>query len=299
MRVPDEDWHDLEDIIVECLEDGRLDDGVAAAERALNYAEAEKPGNLAMKAQSLEYLGMLYQRKEDSGTALTFLTRSLAVRSRIPDVSQRDLGNCHLLIGRASLDAGKFDEAELSYQRGVELYGIGTSPVDIDFVKRKDRLCELYVAREKFDKAEALYLETLHAFDKHESDAIHRMRSRDNLGNLYQTIGKFDKAEKLFKQAMKIAREAFGEEDYNYAVAATSLGACHHARKRYAEAEKLYLTALRIKQQVLGLADSQALTELRNLRLLHADMNKPDTAKKFADRVDKVRRLSERRGKPR
>jgi tetratricopeptide (TPR) repeat protein len=290
MRSPREDWNDLEDIIVECIEDGRLDEGIAAAERALDHAEAEEPDNLAMKAQSLEYLGMLHQKKEDHATALTFLTRSLAVRSRIPDASERDLANCHFLIGRVSLDTGRFDEAEASYQRGLELFGIGTSPVDIDFVKRKDRLCELYLAREKFDKAEALYLETLHAFDEHKSDAIHRMRSRDNLGNLYQTIGAFDKAEKLFKQALKIAKQAFGEEDYCYAVAATSLGACHHGRKRYSKAEELYLTALRIKQEILGLGDGKALTELRNLRLLYADMNKPDIAKKFAERVDKIGR---------
>ena len=65
----------------------------------------------------------------------------------------------------------------------------------------------------------------------------------------------------------------------------------HKAQGRYVAAESLYQRSLAIREKALGPDHPDVAASLENMSKLYAAMDKPDDAKKLADRAAEIRAL--------
>jgi CHAT domain-containing protein/tetratricopeptide (TPR) repeat protein len=100
---------------------------------------------------------------------------------------------------------GKLDEAIDEYTSAVNLSGRVHGPGHLDTVPLQEHLADLYLAREKYDKAEYLYKRALDIRQsKLPADHSDLAQSLDALGDFYKRRGQFDQAEPLYLKSLKI-----------------------------------------------------------------------------------------------
>jgi len=109
------------------------------------------------------------------------------------------------------------------------------------------------------------------------------------LGKIYVTLGQYSKAKAPLLHALRVRRQAFGEDHqetgesyFLSAFALSSLG-------EYEKAETYYLEALRIANKLAGPEDPDTLQIMNNLGLHYQRVSKNDEAKRIHELVLKAR----------
>ncbi len=142
---------------------------------------------------------------------------------------------------------------------------------------------------ERFDEAEAGYLEALESFEA-ELGPHHLLvaRTRNNLGNLYQERSRFDDALAQFEAALAIRREALGEDHPDVAQTLQGLANTRGAMGQHDEALALAQRALAIYQRALGEKHVLVAMALSNLASAHIDLRQLEPALDHATRAAEI-----------
>lgn len=101
--------------------------------------------------------------------------------------------------------------------------------------------------------------------------------------------GKTDEAAALAERYVDLARNAFGEDDPEFATAITWLGSLYQSQQRYAEAEPLLKQALVIRETAFGPDHTLVATSLNNLAGLHEAQGRAADAEPLIARANAIR----------
>src|SRR3989441_948410 len=160
---------------------------------------------------------------------------------------------------------GRYSEAERLFIDAIkELEEFG--PGDPRLPASLSSLAELYRARCKYAKAEALYKRALKIREKTLGpDHPEVATSLNNLAVLYHDERKNAEAEPLDKRALAIWEKTLGPDHPQVATSLNNFAVVYHDEGKYAEAEPLYKRALAIWEKAGGMENPEAAAALTKI----------------------------------
>ncbi|HEU0178664.1 MAG TPA: serine/threonine-protein kinase [Blastocatellia bacterium] len=93
----------------------------------------------------------------------------------------------------------------------------------------------------------------------------------DTIGQLYQSIGLYDRAQPLMEEALKLRRQALGNESPDVATSLNHLGEVGRLKGDYARSEPLFREALAMRRKLLGDESKDVAESLHKMGVLLVD----------------------------
>jgi CHAT domain-containing protein/Tfp pilus assembly protein PilF len=249
---------------------GKYDDALALAQRALGIREkALGPDHLDV-AQSLNDLAVLYDQKADYPRAEALYVRALGIREKALGPDHVDVAESLHNLALLCSKAGDYARAESLYVRSLAIYEKALGPDHPGVALALNGLAQVYQFEGDYPRAESLYQRALAIREKalgpdHLSVAI----SVNNLAEVYRARGDDVRVEPLYLRALGIFEKALGPEHVNVAGVVNNLAQLYQAKGDYARAEPLFLRALAIREKVLGPDHPEVALSLVNLAELY------------------------------
>jgi tetratricopeptide (TPR) repeat protein len=269
----DDDPNALNQQINQLIEQGKYQEAISIAERAVEVAKRVRGLEHPETATNLNNLGELYRAMHEYTKAEPLLQEALRIRQKIfgPEhpYTAQSLNN----LAELYKDMGEYGKAEPLYQEALRICQKVLGPENPDTASSLNNLAELYWRMGGYAKAELLFQEALRIRQKIlGSEHPDTATSLNNLAVVYWTMGEYAKAEPLYQEALRICQKVLGPEHPNTATSLDSLAVLYQYMGEYAKAEPLYQEALRIRQKVLGPERPETATSLNNLGELYQAM---------------------------
>ncbi len=277
----------------------KLDEAIAAGERALAATRALRGADHPDLVTALDWLAARYERKENFAAAERARTEILAIETRLKGDSHWKVVNARLaleddkrlasfspehrqrlrLAMRKELDSqqrmreGNYTDALAATKESLEIRKSIFGPKHRTTAITLNTLGAIHFARGEYTLAEPVIREALDikrevCGPEHPSTAT----SMASLGNLYLRMGDYARAEPLLSQAYGIHSKSYGVEDRNTASTMTLLANLYVITKQYQRAAVLYHTALEVNGKLLGPDHASTTTNLTNLGNLYRTM---------------------------
>jgi tetratricopeptide (TPR) repeat protein len=269
----DDDLGSLNQRIYKLFAEGKYQEAIPLAEKAVEIATRVRGPEDPETATSLNNLGELYFNVYQYTKALAVLQEALRIRQKV--LGKEHPYTAFSLNNLAELYQAmtEYAKAETLYQEALRIRQKVLGSEHPDTAETLNNLGTLYQAMCRYREAEPLLQEALQTYSKvsgpeHQDTAM----SLGNLGSLYQAMGQYGKAEPLLQEALRIFRKALGPEHPRTATSLNNLAMLYLAMGAYAKAEPLYQEALRIYEKVLGSEDPNTATALDNLGGLYSRM---------------------------
>jgi tetratricopeptide (TPR) repeat protein len=208
-----EQARDLSDQAISLYDQGRYNEGVLLAERALGIRERVLGPDHLDVAESLNNLAALYRRSTDFARAEALYQRSLAIREKALGPEHPDVAL--VLNNLASLyqDRGNYAPAAPLFQRALTIFEKALGPEHPDVATLLNNLAGLYRDTGDYARGEPLFKRALAIFEKalgpeHPDVAL----TLDNLANLYLDTREYARAKPLSQRALAIREKALGQD---------------------------------------------------------------------------------------
>src|SRR5271166_5612502 len=267
----DEDLGSLNQRIYKLFAEGKYQEAIPLAEKAVEIATRVLSPEDPETATSLNNLGELYSNMHQYAKAEALLQEALRIRQKVlgreHPYTAFSLNNLGILYQAMA----KYAKAEPLYQEALRIRRKVLGREHPDTALILNNLGTLYQAMVEYPKAETILQEAVRIYQKalgseHQDTAM----SLDNLGMLYQAMGEYGKAEPLLQEGLRVYRKVSGSEHPDTATSLNNLAMLYLAMGEYPEAEPLYQEALRIYQKVLGPEHPYTATGLDNLGELYS-----------------------------
>jgi len=227
------------------------------AEEALLTALKIRTGQLGQTdvrvGQVLKTLMIYYDQVQNFPKALEVGQKSLTIIEDNWGHENIQVAYILLRLGRVHMQLGHYSEAKAMY-------------------KRSYRIMEAKLGSEHPNIADVIY----------ELGCYYMMKKED-----VAKQGKFalDKAEERFLRALKIKKQALGEDHTELAIIYTRLGSLYIERTEFDEAEKSLLLALEMRERKLGPTHSRVAQTCRHLMTLYESQEKFPQAIQMGQRL--------------
>ena len=266
----DDDPNALNQQVNQLIEQGKYQEAIPIAERAVEMAKRVRGPEHSETADALNNLGFLFKKIRDYAKAEPLYREALQIRQKVLGSEHLDTATSLNNLGLLYKDMGEYAKAEPLLQEALRIYQQVLGKEHPSTAMSLDNLASLYRVMGEFAKAEPLYQEALRTRQKilgseHPDTAV----SLNNLGELYETMGEYAKAEPLYQEAIQIWQKILGSEHPDTATGLNNLALLYQAMGEYAKAEPLLQEALRIRHKVLGPEDPNTAASLNNLAVLY------------------------------
>jgi len=266
----DDDPNALNQRVRQLIEQGKYQEAIPIAERAVEMAKRVRGPEHSETADALNNLGSLFKKIRDYAKAEPLYREALQIRQKVLGSEHLDTATSLNNLGLLYKDLGEYAKAEPLLQEALRIYQQVLGKEHPSTAISLDNLASLYRVMGEFAKAEPLLQEALRTRQKilgseHPDTAV----SLNNLGELYETMGEYAKAEPLYQEAIHIWQKILGSEHPDTATGLNNLALLYQAMGEYAKAEPLLQEALRIRHKVLGPEDPNTAASLNNLAVLY------------------------------
>ena len=286
----DDDLESLNQRIYKLFAEGKYQEAIPLAEKAVEIATRVRGPEDPETATSINNLGELYSNMHQYAKAEALLREALRIRQKV-------LGREHPYTAYSLNNLGIVYQAMAEYAKAEPLYQealrirqkvLGREHPDTAVIL--NNLGTLYQAMVEYGKAETVLQEALRIYRKalgaeHQDTAM----SLDNLGMLYQAMGEYGKAEPLLQEGLRIYRKVLGSENPDTATSLNNLAMLYQAMGEYPKAEPLYQEALQIYEKVLGSEHPYTGTGLDNLGELYSRMGEYPKAEPILQEALRIR----------
>jgi CHAT domain-containing protein/Flp pilus assembly protein TadD len=266
----DADPNALKQQVGQLIEEGKYQEAIPIAERAVEVAKRIRGPEDPETAEALNNLGLLFKRIGDYAKAEPLYQEALRIRQKVlgPEHSETatSLNNLAMLYKAMH----EYAKAEPLLQEAVQIYQKVLGPEHPDAATSLNNLGDLYRDMHEYAKAEPRYQEALRIRQKVlGSEHLDTAVSLNNFGELYDTMGEYAKAEPLYREALRVWQKVLGSEHALTATGLNNLALLYQAMGEYAKAEPLLQEALRVRQKVFGSEHPDTAASLNNLALLY------------------------------
>ena len=157
----------LTESVMQLAKEGKLDEALSLAKRALEIRERLLPPTDPLVAQSLSYVGDLHIAKRDYGPAKTILQRLLQLQQERFGPDDVNLGRIHERLGFVYLSDGNVGKAEEEYKLALQLKEKKFGPESLEVADPLVGLATVYRARDNFRQGAPLFKRALSIYGKH------------------------------------------------------------------------------------------------------------------------------------
>ncbi len=245
---------------------GRLDEGLAAGERALALQERALGPEHPLVADTLGTVAELHRMKGAFKEAEEQFARSNAIREKTvgPDHPRVALGltqlaNLYYMTGRAA-------EAEPLHRRALAIRERVFGAEHSETANSLNNLSVVIGRLERYPEAEALQRRALAIQEKllgPENGEV--AYSLNNLGSLLLRQNRLDEARPLLERALRVRTKIYGAESNEVAQTLNNMGNVAMRAKRYDEADAFYARALALREKLFGRDNPAVAAVLENL----------------------------------
>jgi tetratricopeptide (TPR) repeat protein len=252
--------------IVRLYRQGRYEEAVVVAEKALKALQARWGPSDHRVGLVLKYLGGLYSNLSRYEEAEDYYRRSISVYEGTSSEHLRTLVLVLDEFGDFLMLQARHTEAADWYRRAAELVEKLQKPGHPDVAIALNKLGLAYDKLGQFENAAAQYRRCIEIREKALGpDSIELAVSLNNLGETYRDLGRNDEAEALYKRSLHIREQALGLQHPDVATASNNLALLLMVQGRYAEADALFERALSVLVKAWGSTDVRVGIALDNL----------------------------------
>jgi len=282
--------------IYKLFEEGKYQDAIPLAEKAVEIARRTRGLEDLDTAISLNSLGVLYESMGEYTKAEPLIQEALRIRQKVLGSEHSDTASSLNNLAMLYHYMGEYAKAEPLYQEALR---IDRKVRHLDTSASLNNLAHLYMDMGEYAKAEPLYQEALRIRQKIlGSENPDTAMSLNALGVLYQEMGEYGKAEPFDQEAVQIWQKVLGSENAITAVGLGNLGYLYEAMGEYAKAEPFDQESLRIRRKVLGSEHPSTATSLLNLATLYEDMGEYAKAEPLLQEALRIRQKASGSGHP-
>ncbi len=229
---------------------GKPDEAIAAAEKAVSIAREVPGGANDSLAQSLQLLATLQEVHEDLATARKVRAEVLAIQIKIHGEQDWRVTDARLALAYTERLAGLKPEQR---QRLAE-------------ARKLDQKCRQLYRQGRYREAlppgqEVLEIYTQVLGEDHQWVGA----ALNTLALQYKNQGDLERAETMYRRACAVGKKNLGESHPSYGTELSNLGIVCVAREKYAEAEPILRQAAAILTQVHGPKDRRTAWALEGL----------------------------------
>jgi tetratricopeptide (TPR) repeat protein len=269
----DDDPSVLNQQVNQLMEQGKYQEAIPVAERALEASKRARGPEQPETADALNNLGFLFNKIGNYAKAEPLLQEALRIRQKVLGPEHPDTASSLNKLAVLYQEVHDYAKAEPLYQEALRIRRKVLGAEHPGTASSLNNLALLYQDMHEYAKAEPLYQETVRICQKvlgpeHPETAT----SLNNLATLYWRMGEYAKAEPLYQEALRIRQKVLGSEHPDTASTLNSLAVLYQDMGEYAKAAPLYQEALQIWQKILGPEHPNAATSLNNLASLYQAM---------------------------
>jgi CHAT domain-containing protein/Tfp pilus assembly protein PilF len=249
---------------------GKYDEAIAAALRALAIREKILGPDHRDVAELLADLGLLYESKNNYGRAELLYLRALNILKGTGGEGERQYASTLNNLAGLYRTLGDYARAKPLFVRSLEIREKILPPNHIDVAQGLNDLGLLNHEMGDYVSAELLLVRALAIFEQIYRDKPHSdlAAALNNLAFLYRDKGDLARAEPLLRRALDIVEKALPAEHPLHATALNNLAQVYQDQREYPQAEHLYNRALAIDESVLGPESPEFAMDLNNLAVI-------------------------------
>src|SRR5271165_2389450 len=286
----DEDPNALNQQVTQLIAQGKYQEAIPIAERAVEVAKRLHGLEHPDMATSLNNLAELYQVMGEYAKAEPLYQEALRIWQKILGPDHPDTATCLNNLAELYRAMGEYAKAESLLQEALRIRQKVLGPEHPDTATSLNNLAVLYDTVHVYAKAEPLLQEALRIRQKVlGSEHPDTATCLNNLAELYRAMGEYAKAEPLYQEALRIRQKVLGPEHPDTATSLNNLAELYQDLGGYAKAEPLLQEALRIRQKALGPEHPDTLTGLNNLAALYWSMGEYAKAEPLCQEALRIR----------
>ena len=276
---------------VQFYQEGRYEEAVALAEKAVDAAKLGLGEDHPKYATSMYNLAYLYKSIGRYSEAERFYKQTIQFGEEqfFKDYLLYS-SSLHNLAGLYE-STGRYAEAESLYVQAIQVIKEQLGEDHPNYATSLNNLAYLYKSMGRYADAEPLYGQaTQIRKEQLGEDHPDYATSLNNLALLYKGMGRYADAEPLYEQATQIRKEQLGEDHPDYATSLNNLAGLYQSMGRYADAEPLYGQATQIRKEQLGEDHPDYATSLNNLAGLYQSMGRYADAEPLYGQATQIRK---------
>ncbi|HSV61097.1 MAG TPA: CHAT domain-containing tetratricopeptide repeat protein [Variovorax sp.] len=234
---------------VELLNQGRYDEAIASAKKAVGEAEARLGKDHPGLAAALSNLGQAYLEGGQYAQAEAPLQRAVDIGQGSWGMGPADMGALFNNLGLFYAKVNRLSDAERLYKQALGLGdGIGTPHLFV--AAWLNNLANLYIRQGRFQDAWTLAEKSMVLLPQRANRDPAVAETFSLMGSLRARESQYADAQKFFEWALEIRERAFGDSHPVTASSLHSLGVLLAERGEYPKAEALQLRALAIREKL-------------------------------------------------
>ena len=250
--------------------EGRYQEAVFPAERALNIRETMLDPRDPAVAESLNNLAVAYEFLAAHAKAEPLYLRALNIREQTFGSNHPDVAESLNNLAMHYQNRGAYTKAEPLHLRALAIREKSLGPNHLAVAESLNNLALIYRLKGVYGKAELFYARALGI--RETALGVNHAAVAESLSNLavaYYFQGAYAKAESLSVRALAIRERALGLDHPLVAYSLNNLAVIYKCEGEYAKAELLYVRALAIREKTLGRNHPDVAFSLSNLAALY------------------------------
>ena len=268
------------------LEEGRLADALAIAERTVKLAASELGADHPLTICAMASAGDICRRLGRFDTAATHLEAAAERARRIMDAEDPNRAAAIENLAVLLLDLGDLDGAESLF---TEVTNLRRGAPAVDRAKTLCSMSLIQMRRGELERAAGSARQAIDMLDD-AGVAAHPIRARatHNLGVAIGQSGDLQAARPLLEQALEQRQSLLGERHHETIESLASLGTLHFVARDYRGAEALQRKALELAERALGADHLEVARRAADLALSYKYMQTFEAAKQALPLIERV-----------
>ena len=296
LLADEKQWRELDEAALKAASEGRLDESLKIAEKAVTVARKEFGTNDARTATSLGLVAEILMGLEKWKEAEARLREASEIRERTLKPGHPDLEHSLNVMARLLTAQGRYDEAEPLYFKALAAAEKAASAGEVgpaaprwtDVVATLDVLATFYETRGNAAKASEMrrrMIETLARYAS--SDKEDHLLRLEELTVRAMNQGAYDDADKATAEHLRLAETYSGAKGLTTALG--TLGGLFEEQGQYARALPLYRRLVALQEKELGANHLDVAAGLHKLGVLHRREKEYEAARPLLDRALAIR----------
>lgn len=275
--------------IPKLLQDGKLDDALLGAQRALIIRERVFGREHPAVGVSLRNLGAVRATAGQLDVAKGLLERSVSVLEKALGPDHAELGGALNLLAEVYLAQDLNDEAEKSYRRSLAILQKSGGGNTYPAAKMLNHLGVIHLAKGRYEEAESALSSSLIILETFSgAEQLEAAKSLNNLAMIHRARGEFAQAEAAYNRALTKLENGLGKEDPLVAVCLLNIGALYIAWEHLDQAETAIRRSLAIQERTDPVSAQFGAT-LTNLAMVYHNQGRTTEAEPLYKRGLSIR----------
>ena len=187
--------------------------------------------------------------------------------------SDKERGDCLLMLGNVYKDMGEYSKALSSYERSLEIYKVALPPNHRNLAHPYNNIGLVYDSMGEYSKALSSHEQSLEirktVLPPNHPDLA---ASYNNIGSVYYNMGEYAKALSSYERSLEIRKVALPPNHPDLAASYNNIGNVYKDMGEYSKALSYYEQSLEIKKVALPPNHPDLAASYNNIGLVYKNM---------------------------